>query len=545
MTAQLVTKAAADAISESFGPIEPLQSLVGDEAESVFHAVLESIAEGVSCCDGDGYVVYSNRAMERITGYSFEETKGRRIYEFWYPDNSPEYLERKMRQHERYQNRMRGISEEYETQLVRKDGELRWVEVKASPLRDRSGAIVGSVGVIADITERKRLEGELIWSQKMDAVGKLACSVAHSFNNLLTVISGYGNLLLKRLPEGDANRRPLENVLSAAQSASVLTQQLLFLGRRQDPAPVELDLNAAAAGMLELLKGMVGVNISITTIFMQELPRVFVDATHVQQLLINLALNAKDAMLKGGTLSLFTKTEEVEAERPCCCNGRLPAGHYVVLLVTDTGDGMDAAVQERLFEPFFTSRRNRSGLGLTTVQRIMKLCSGYVAIESEKGLGSTFALYFPSLPPETQTAETKPRFRGNNERGSGMILLVEDEDAVRELLANVLIESGYRVLEANSGMTALDLLKEQAGGVELLVTDVVMPGMTGFELAERALVKYPDLRVISISGCIDDSTIPEHIKSRGIPLLLKPFSPDYLVSKVREALHSAAEVQSR
>lgn len=514
-----------------------------EQTEARYGSILESLAEGLIMADKDGYLTYCNTRFCEITAYPKSEILGRRVYEVFFQNSKRDISEEVERMHERYEARKRGLAEEYELEVTRKDGEVRWLEVRAAPLRDTTGKIVGSIGMNIDITERKQLEAQLRWSQKMEAVGRLAGGVAHDFNNLLTVISGYANMLLSRVAEGDANRKRIQAIRDASEAACSLTQQLLTVSRRQVVQPKVLNLNEVIEHTIGIIQGLIGEDITLITDLQHDLPFVEVDPGQLQQIIMNLAVNAKDAMPEGGELRI--STFEAEPEPASTSAKRNDAGEYIALSMSDTGQGMDEETQAHLFEPFFTTKKGGTGLGLSTIYGIIKQHGGNISVQSQPDEGTTFTVHFKRA--RAGAALEGPAVSLQAQGGDETILLVEDESAVRELVRDTLEQKGYRVIEACHGGEALSILAQSKESFDMVLTDIVMPQVNGFELYEKVMRQKPDIQVLMMSGCTHDSTIPKNILKYGIPFLPKPFSPEVLADKVRTVLDtskSAAQKRS-
>ena len=414
-----------------------------------------------------------------------------------------------------------------------KDGRLINVDVAAHDLefRGRRGRLV----VAHDITQQQELQVQLQQSQKMDAIGRLAGGVAHDFNNLLGVIIGYGERLLRRLPSPD--RREINEVLKAAEHAASLTRQLLAFSRRQVLKPRVLDLNAVVGEMDGMLRRIIGEDIDLVTVLQDGLGQVKADPGQIQQVVMNLAVNARDAMPKGGRLTIETGNAELD-ESYISAHLAVRSGHYVMLAVTDSGMGMDAATQARIFEPFFTTKEagKGTGLGLSTVFGIVKQSEGNVWVYSEPQRGTTFKIYLPRVDEvvEEQPAQEAETAAG----GSETILLVEDSDSLRELGREILEEHGYKVIEASSGAAALEALARHTGSLDLILTDLVMSGMSGRELADQVTRLRPGTKVIFMSGYTDDALGHHGVLETGTAFVEKPFTIDGLLRKVRDVLDS-------
>jgi PAS domain S-box-containing protein len=421
------------------------------------------------------------------------------------------------------------------------------------PLRDADGAIIGTIGVAIDVSDRKALEEELRQSQKMEAIGRLAGGIAHDFNNLLTSILGGSSLILERLGDAPAGRpgagadavvrAEIEEIQSAAERAASLTQQLLAFSRRQVVEPRVLDLNGIAKHTARMLERLLGEEIRLELAFDSGVPPVRADEGQIHQVLINLAVNARDAMPSGGTIRISTST--LEADRAALLAGPLaateiPAGRYSVLAVSDSGVGMSEQTLAHIFEPFFTTKEKGkgTGLGLATVYGIVTQSGGYVTAESVAGVGSTFRVLLPSLPTGATVAAPSSAPAGAAGRGE-TILLVEDEAAVRDLVATALGDRGYRLLTAADAEEALQKEREHAGPIDLLITDVVMRGQRGPELARRIREHRPSIPVLFMSGYPDDALSASGTLNGGTAFLQKPFRVSALGAKVAEVLGAA------
>jgi two-component system, cell cycle sensor histidine kinase and response regulator CckA len=406
----------------------------------------------------------------------------------------------------------------------------------AAPLRNEAGAVLGAIAVNEDVTERLLLEERLHQAQKMEAVGRLAGGVAHDFNNLLTVIIGCGDLLLQALPPEGPGRALAEEVAKAGERAASLTRRLLAFSRKQALAPKVLDLNALVADLEGLLRRLLGEDVALTTALQPGLRPVRADPGQLEQVLMNLAANARDAMPQGGRLTVETRNVNLD-EGYARLRPEVRPGPYALLAVSDTGHGMTEEVKAHLFEPFFTTKGQGSGtgLGLATAFGVVKASGGHIEVYSEPGAGSTFKVYLPRAEDAQRPRKSYP---GNAAAppGAEAVLVVEDEAAVRALTCQVLKGLGYAVLEAANGEEALRACGPGGRRVDLLVTDVVMPGLGGRQLAERLLALHPGLRVLYLSGYPDDAVVRHGILEQEVNFLQKPFSPAALAQKVREVL---------
>ena len=419
-----------------------------------------------------------------------------------------------------------------------KDGSYHWIHDEARLTRDTGGRPVEAFGSWVNITERKALEMQLLQAQKMEAVGLLAGGVAHDFNNVLTAIAGYAELLREDLPGDDARRGDLEEILRATDRAATLTRQLLAFSRRQVLAPRVLDLNTVVASVDNMLRRLIGADVALRTALASDLGAVRADPGQLEQVIMNLVVNARDAMPRGGKLTIETANAELD-ESYALEHPAVVAGPFVMLAVSDSGVGMDAATQARIFEPFFTTKEKGkgTGLGLATVYGIVKQSGGNIWLYSEPGRGTTFKIYLPRVDQPLELPAPTPAAR-ETPRGTETVLLVEDDEAVRTLARKMLASHGYTVLAAPSGADALELAASHAGPIHLLVTDVVLPGMSGRELAARFQSVRPGLKVLYTSGYTDEAVVHHGVLDPGIAFLQKPFTSGALARKVRETLDS-------
>jgi two-component system, cell cycle sensor histidine kinase and response regulator CckA len=406
------------------------------------------------------------------------------------------------------------------------------------PLHDSAGKVLGAICMSLDVTDRKQLEEQFRQSQKMEAVGRLAGGIAHDFNNLLMVIQGYADLLAERLPRGDPLLRNAEQIQTAAQRAASLTRQLLAFSRKQIMAPSVISIQSVVSDMEKILRRLIGEDIQLETHSDQDLWLVKADRSQIEQVIMNLAVNARDAMPHGGHLMI--ETANVELDSSCSQHAVVMGpGKYVMLAVTDNGSGMDAHTQAHLFEPFFTTKEKGkgTGLGLATVYGIVKQSGGYIWVYSEPGRGTTFKVYLPRIEEAVVRSRKEDAGEGKQlPRGSETVLLVEDEDGVRQLAREYLETNGYTVIQAADGHAALELAGMHDGPIHLLMTDVVMPGISGRELAERVAKIRPHVKVLYMSGYTDQAVVHHGMLNSGCVLLQKPFTMATLAGKLREIL---------
>lgn len=492
---------------------------------------IEQAGEIIVITDISSSIVYVNPAFERITGYSKHEALGQK----------PSLVKSGRQDSSVYEQLWNTImaGEVWRGRFInrKKDGTLYTVNATIAPIRDETGMVIGYVGVERDVTHELSLEEQLRQSQKMEAVGRLAGGVAHDFNNLLTVIDGYSNLLLDRHHDpADPMRQDIEQIKRAGERASNLTRQLLAFSRKQILKPTVMDLNTVVTDMEKLLRRLLGEDISIHTHLEPTLGRIKADRGQLEQVIMNLAINARDAMPKGGQLTLETANVTLD-EMYTSQKVEVAPGDYILLAMSDTGIGMNQEVLTHIFEPFFTTKEQGkgTGLGLATVHGIIKQSGGHINVYSEVGQGTTFKIYLPPFQ-EIVPASNGSTSPATLPRGVETILVVEDEVRVRELVSRVLRNSGYTVLEANNGTEALGLCAHQNGSIQLLLTDVVMPGMNGRMLADRLKAAQPGLKVMYMSGYTDDAIIHHGVLDSGAIFIQKPFTTDMLIRRVRETL---------
>jgi PAS domain S-box-containing protein len=498
------------------------------EQRALLAQIVESAEDGIVSTTLDGTVTSWNAGATRIFGYSADEMIGRPLDRI-VPEN------RRAETHELRRKIARGEPvKAHETERVARGGRRVDVSLTIWPLRDSQGRIVGESRIDRDITARRQLEEQLLQAQKMESIGRLAGGVAHDFNNILTAITGYSELLISDLPDGSPAQEYVEAIRGAAERAASLTQQLLAFSRRQVLQPQVLDPNDVVGRMEPLIRRLIGEHIELEA-SLRATGSIRADPSQLEQVVLNLAVNARDAMPGGGRLSVVSEDAEFD-DVYAAEHFEVVPGRYVLLAVTDSGIGMDAPTRARVFEPFFTTKEHGkgTGLGLATIYGIVRQSGGHIWLYSEPGHGTTFKIYFPLVSPAT--GEHQPARQPAPSRGTETILLVEDEQAVRELARLVLERQGYRVLAAADGREAQRVERGARERIDLLVTDVVMPGIGGPDLAARLLQRRPDLRVLYLSGYTQDAVGPGNELESGLSFLGKPFTPDTLARKVREVL---------
>lgn len=538
----LWVRATTNAILDEQGNYEGALSLITDvserreaeQARNRLAAIVETSEDAIMSCDASGKIRTWNRGAEKLLQYAAHEAIGQPISRLFSNESAAELVTA----------RKHGVALEPVTlSAVRRDGSLVEVSVKASPIEDSNHANSGVSVIARDLSEQRKAaaalehtEAQLRQAQKMEAVGSLAGGLAHDFNNLLSVILSYTNMIIAGLPPDDCVRRDLQEVFNAGTRAAELTRQLLAFSRQQVLQPRVFDLNLVVRDLERMLARLLREDIKLTVLTSPELGKVHADRSQIEQVLVNLVVNARDAMPNGGAIAIETANTKLEDTSLAFELGVKP-GDYVTVTVTDTGIGMEPAVRERVFDPFFTTKEQGkgTGLGLSMAYGIVQQSGGHISVESRKGVGSTFTIYLPRTDRAVDTAPA-PLPQTTTLHGDESILLVEDEAQVRVLMRSILGKCGYNVLEAQSASEALKIGESYAGVIHLLLTDVVMPHMSGLELAERLAACRPEMSVLYMSGYTED-TIAEHgVLDSGVAFLQKPITPDKLVQKVREVL---------
>ncbi len=502
------------------------------ESEQRFRIVFSESPLGIALVGVDGCPFLTNEALQKILGHTGEELKGMHFTDFTHPDDCA-------MDQELYQQLIRGERKSYhiEKRFVRKDGNLVCAHLSVSAARETAGPVSFAIAMVEDISERRQLETQFIEAQKMEVVGQLAGGVAHDFNNILSVIIGYSDLLGIRLgPENPLQKFAVE-IQDAAERAARLTQQLLVFSRKQTVQAVVLDLNAVVQDMYKMLLRLIDEHIEMTIVAEKQLGRIKADSGYLGQVLMNLVINGRDAMPNGGRLTIATSNVTLDELHTRKHKGAKP-GNHVMLSVNDTGMGMTDEVKEHLFEAFFTTKPSGkgTGLGLATCQAVVEQCAGHITFSSEVGKGTTFRIYFPRVD-EPLDSDTHFIKAGPLPRGTETLLVVEDDPSVRQLARGVLEAQGYEVLSAVNGQDALRVVHEHKGSpIRLAVTDVMMPQMGGKAMAEWLKTSYPDLKILFTSGYTDNTIAHHGVLDAGVEFLAKPYTPTTLVRKVRELL---------
>ena len=501
------------------------------EYRSRLASIIDSSEDAIIGKGLDGIITSWNKGAERVYGYTPEEVVGKHISILApsdRPDEIPEILKKIAR----------GESvEHYESVRVTKDGQPLNVSISVSPLRDAKGEVVGASAIARDITAQRKAEGQLHQSQKMEAIGRLAGGVAHDFNNILAIISACTEFLRDRIDRAAESSQYVENIQKSIERGSSLTRQLLTFSRSSVIRPRVLDLNERLKDVGKLLRPLMGDDVDILIVSKSPAAVVEADPGQLDQIVVNLAVNARDAMPHGGKFILETRSEKVDeafAEQ----HQNMAPGKYVLLAVSDTGSGMDEATVARIFEPFFTTKEvgKGNGLGLATVYGIVKQSAGHILVYSELGHGTTFKIYLPSADHKIGLA-SKPEVETVSPKRQGTtILLVEDDEIMRRLTRQLLQEHGYTIVEADDGKSALEWVASHAGPIDLLLTDVVMRRMSGPELVERLNASHPNLKVVYMSGYTGELIAEREVLKRGVTLLEKPFTRTALLNTIHATL---------
>jgi len=519
----------ASAINGMLQALERSQAALR-RSEERYRAVAETTFAGISIADSDENLIFVNPAFVEMLGYTQDELLGMNLSQLMDPEEFTRYRSFT-------QQRRQGGRDYNEISLRRKDGAVLDVLVSASPLTKVNGGSEGTLAAVIDVTERKRLEEQLLQAQKMEAIGRLAGGVAHDFNNLLTTIIGYSELLLDGLDDRDPLRSDVEEIRKAGQRAASLTRQLLAFSRRQPLERKVLDLNAVVTDMEKMLRRLIGEDIDLVTSLEPALAYVEADPGQIGQVIMNLVINARDAMPEGG--KLIIKTENVSLDEEYCrAIPEARPGNFVCMSVEDSGIGMERETLRHLFEPFFTTKGNGrgTGLGLAVVYGIVKQHEGWINVYSRPGQGSTFRIYLPTFEMEPEQESEEPIVLQGLQGTGQRILLVEDEEGVRRFAAKVLSDNGYVVLEATSAREALALFVREKGKFHLVFSDVVLPDEPGLELVDQLLSRRPGLAVLLCSGYMDQKSQWPIIRERGFRFIQKPFALADLLRAVREAI---------
>jgi two-component system cell cycle sensor histidine kinase/response regulator CckA len=511
------------------------QNQIGDifnKSEGMVRALLDSASQAILSADRSGTIVLANRRAEEMFGYSHEELVGSRI-EILLPESKRSTHQRQREEYFAHpRSRPMGIGMELAGR--RKDGTEFAVEVSLSYVSTEQGLF--AIAFVSDISQRKLLEEQLMHAQKMEAVGRLAGGVAHDFNNMLTVISGYNRMIVDELSPLDPLRGYAEEALQAAERAGSITNQLLSFSRRQIMQPRVINVNKVLEQTEKMLRRLIGEDVELVLHLSDNTGNIKADPNHIEQTIVNLAVNSRDAMPNGGRITIETSNTWLDEHYTRTHLGVHP-GEFVMIAVSDTGHGMDAVTRRRIFEPFFTTkeRGKGTGLGLATVYGIVKQTGGDIWVYSEPGAGTTFKLYFPRVIDAATESGPVAAHDVQSKKGE-TVLVVEDEKAVRDLTVRMLERMGYRVLPAASGQEAVEISGKHVGRIDLLLTDVVMPNMSGRQVADTLLQTRTDLRILFLSGYTENAVFQQGVLDSGVEFLPKPFTREALGQKIRELL---------
>jgi PAS domain S-box-containing protein len=501
------------------------------QREELFRLITENAADLIAVVDAKGNRLYNSPSYQKVLGYTAEELRTSSPFEQIYPDDRAE-VEEALKEAV-----LGGAGRRIEYRMRHKDGSWRYMESTASAILTTEGKVENLVIVNRDVTARRQLEEQFHQAQKMEAVGRLSGGIAHDFNNLLGVITGYSEVMQEQLEPNHPLRPCVDEVLGAARRAAELTRQLLVFSRQQVLEPRVLNLNVVVSEMEKMLCRLIGEDIELTTKLDPELGRVRADVSQIEQTVMNLAVNARDAMARGGKLTIGTSNKEIDSAFARSHSFPVRQGPYVLLSVTDTGVGMDTVTQSRIFEPFFTTKDKGkgTGLGLSTVYGVVKQSGGYIDVATEPGHGTTFTVYLPrveeAVEPEPSAPSASTTIHANE-----TILLVEDEAALRKLTRNLMELCGYTVLEAKSVHDAAEIGRQHESIIHLLLTDVVMPGMNGPELAKQVAATRPEIKILYMSGYTGQTFSGAGALEKGSHFLQKPFTRGALAQKIRETL---------
>jgi PAS domain S-box-containing protein len=501
------------------------------EYRSRLASIIDSSEDAILSKDLDGVITSWNKGAEHIYGYKPEEVVGKHI-SLLTPGDRPDEISEILRKIVRGES-----TEHYESARVTKDGRQLSVSISVSPLRNAAGEIVGASAIARDITAQKRTEGQLRQSQKMEAVGRLAGGVAHDFNNILGIINACSEFLRDRIDPASESSVYVENIKTAIERGRSLTKQMMAFSRTSAVQPRVLDLNERLREISKLLRPLLGDDIEILIVPKSPSAVVEVDPGQLDQIVVNLAVNARDAMPRGGKLILETDVVDFD-DSFANQQQSMAAGKYALLAVSDTGSGMDNATVSRIFEPFFTTKEagRGTGLGLATVYGIVKQSAGHILVYSEPGHGTTFKIYLPSAEHKIGHAAKPEAEAVSPKRQAATILLVEDDEIMRSLTRKLLEESGFTVVEADDGKSALEWVESHPEPIDLLLTDVVMRLMSGPELVERLSVSRPSLKVVYMSGYTGELMANREVLKAGVTLLEKPFSRTALLNTIHATI---------
>ncbi|MDD5285593.1 MAG: PAS domain S-box protein [Desulfuromonadaceae bacterium] len=496
-----------------------------------FSVAVEQSPVSIVITDTAGTIEYVNQHFTKLTGYSLEEAVGLNTRILKTGETSPDEYR------QLWETILAGGEWRGEFHNLKKNGELYWEQAYISPIRDKDDRITHFIGIKEDITERKQLENQLHHSQKMEAIGQLAGGIAHDFNNILTAIIGYSSIMQLKLPDGSPLKKNAEQIVVTAERGARLTQGLLAFSRKQATNPVEVDLNEVLNRVHQLLLRLISEDINLEIIISHQGLPVLADSVQIEQVLMNLATNARDALPKGGSIVIKSEAVNIDSDFILARGFGYP-GNYALLTFTDNGEGMDDEIVKHIFEPFYTTKElgKGTGLGLSIVYGIIKKHGGYITCQSKIGTGTSFHVYLPLLAGLGSDEEKNPSESGLPNQGTDVILVAEDNDIARSLAKEILEEFGYSVLEAKDGQEALEIFKDNADSIDLIILDVIMPKLNGREVYDAARAIDPLVKILFCSGYANDLVISQGGLDKGMNYLAKPFTPKELLMKIREVL---------
>jgi len=510
-------------------------------SENKYRDLVDNLTDWIWEVDEKGRYTYASKAVKKLLGYSPTEMIGKSPFDLMPEDEAI----RVKGLFSKYSREMQPFSEFKNTNLHREGHEVI-LETSGQPIIDENGIFRGYRGIDRDITDRELalqeqalLEEQLYQAQKLESIGRLAGGVAHDFNNILSAINGYAELSLLKMDQNNPFRKDMSTILESGQRAARLTQQLLAFSRKQIIKQEQLNINNELKEINKMLSRLLGEDIEIETFYNEDIWPLKADRSQLEQVIINLAVNARDAMPQGGKLTIETTNETLDNSYTKKYYDMKP-GNYIMLAITDNGQGMTEEVLEHIFEPFYTTKdmTKGTGLGLATVHGIIKQNGGEINVYSEPGKGTTFKIYFPKDEDDNSTQDSSPTHQAPSPSGTETILLVEDDELVRNLSFDILTNQGYTVLVAQDGMDALDTCQGYQGNIDLLLTDVVMPKMSGTELAEKIIKVHPDIHILFMSGYTENAIVNNGILKSGVNFIHKPITPQLLAKNVRELLDS-------
>ena len=501
-------------------------------SEKKFKDLLETIQLVAVMLDSDGNITFCNDYLLNLTGWSRDEVLGKNWFDIFIPEEGRALICDVFKKVIAKDT----VMSHYEDVIMTREGKQRLIVWDNTALSSSEGNIIGTASIGVDITEHRKLEEHLRQSQKLEAIGELAGGVAHDFNNILSAIVGYAHLTLMKLPGDDLLRGNLQEILRASDRAVTLTQGLLAFSRKQVMNPKPVDLNDIVRAHEKLLARLIREDIDLSTSFAEHKLMIFADSVQIEQILMNLVTNARDAMSKGGHIIIRTQRTSLDGEF-IMAHGYGEEGYYALLSVSDTGEGMDAETKERIFEPFFTTKElgKGTGLGLAMVYGIVKQHSGYITVDSESAMGTTFSIYLPLIKNVTAEERKTPE-AVTAQGGTETILIAEDDAALRKLFSTILRHHGYQVIESVDGEDAVKRFTDNKGRVCLVIMDGIMPKKNGKEAYQEILAMTPAIKTIFLSGYAEDIISKEGLLDPGINFILKPVSPVALLNKVREVL---------